>query len=271
MTLDDAALARVALAVAAASGVLLALLISVHISVISRMANEQKDSLGQLRTNGDRLHELLIRETYLTQLYFQFIGIKFQQYSDFAGLVIRLSHAHSNQDAPNYFDWRIQTNIFRIGVTKSRNQFPKQGEALHRYDLEFVDSFWRLDTAIQFNELPAELNRISKLVNLATRIAGGLLVLSLAVGIISVTTSRFGVSDDWNLLIASIFLLGAFTLVIVAERITRKLGVSQQDVIEDLLRRRGYEPVATARLKRLMTKIRDSLLRVTQSIFLIGG
>ena len=96
-------------------------------------------------------------------------------------------------------------------------------------------------------------------------------MLSLAVGIISVTTSRFGVSDDWNLLIASIFLLGAFTLVIVVERITRKLGVSQQDVIEDLLRRRGYEPVATARLKRLMTKIRDSLLRVTQSIFLIGG
>lgn len=251
MILDDIALARIALGVAAASGVLLAVLIAVHISVITKKASDQKESLDQIRNTADRLYQLIQREMFHARLYFELIGIQGEELIKFMSLVTGLSRAHSNENVPDYFQWRVETDIFRKGVAGSRSKFPNQSEGLTRFDLEFIDNFWRLDSGIQFNELPKRLDGISRRVGWATRTAGMLLLLSLLVGIISATTSINGISDSWNLLLASSFLVIGLILVVVIESIMRTSGMSQQELIDDLVRTKmagKINPLTSAKL-----------------------
>lgn len=235
MIIDDSSLAQFALGVAAASGVLLALLVSIIVFVLSRLKTDEIEAPVKIRELAQSLHTLLKLHPEEVISYFADLP----KFKDFYDKVIQLSAAQSSDDIPDFVtEWQDQSGSIIQLVDKQRGNLDSNNKVLFSFHGEFTIRLWQLDLGIRSAYISVRVARsIAKKLRLASGIAGALLIGALGIALASFTHYSEGMPDSWNLLAGIVIIVFVIVLVYVFLYMIWENSKPAADVIDEAVAR----------------------------------
>lgn len=244
MTISDGDLTIFAVGVSSVAGVILAILVSMLIFIRGRIISNERDGLAQVEDAAGSMYQILLGDSPQACNYFGGVPT----YDAFMGLISPMYGAHSVEDIPDFFSWRIRSNDI-LKISQEQEKLTLHSLALRGFHTRFVAAMRQVDRAVQFIFTAVVFQRrISETIRWAIWSAALLLGTGVPIALISSTRSNQGLPDSLNIIVASLLLLVFLSLIGFVLWLTRLLMISGSASLDKEVEKRvGKEALAAAR------------------------
>jgi hypothetical protein len=245
LILHDASLGNFALTIAASTGAFLAVAATIWIFLFDRRAHDEFEAVLRVRTASEVVYRVLEANAASKGNYLRTLPA----YPDFVKVVSAMNAPYSADAIPNYLEWRERTaTITAASVNEGRELEAaivkaQKGEQVpldpdkRRFNSAFVGPMFELDLSVQdLDWASGTRGQGVRYAGIALGLAIFLEVASLAVGLVAVTETAQGVSDDWNLLFASMLLINVGLLLFYLMRTFKVNKLSRPEWIKSRVR-----------------------------------